>query len=226
MVSFLRGYFRTVPPRLVLVDRQEPEAPLDGLQGGGDSGRAGADDEEVEDVGPGPPPRGRPPGDGLHRPGPLVDRVPDEGDPSQLAGDEEARHGGLELIREHRDVRPRGDIAEADRDRPDGAGFGAPPVADAAGPVDHPGDPVDDAEDTIFRAGGDAAAAAEAEEGLDRGVLGEGPPAPALLGVADLGDRSGPLGRGDPALPDADNAQEHREERSDPDPDRIQTTST
>jgi hypothetical protein len=112
---------------------------------------------------------------GLHRLAPLLERVANETHPTELAGDEDARHAGLEARRQQRDLDAPPLGAEDESDRFDRARRAARAVTDAVGRAHELRASADDAEHVmlrLFRTDLHAAAATDAARRIDDRMQG------------------------------------------------------
>jgi hypothetical protein len=152
--------------RVLLLDDAVAQALVDRAQARREAGRPRADDDHVELAVVtrrlGLAARG----DRLHRLAALLGGLADQAHAAELAGDEQARHVGLEIGLQQRDVQAAFLGAEDQRDRIERAGRMAGAVADAGRGVDQRGLAVDHAQ-RMLGADLDAGAGADAQGGVD-----------------------------------------------------------
>src|SRR5262249_43832794 len=124
---------------------------------------------------------------------PLLQRIADETHAAELTGDEYARHAGLEVRREHRDIRTAPFGAEHQGDRLHGAGGLAGAMADAIRRAHELRATPDDAEHVMVRLFGArlhtrpaADAARRIDDRMERGGVVEPGGARALVRIGAL----------------------------------------
>ena len=145
------------------------ESGLGGGHPGAQTGRSGADDRHVEQAGGAGRLRclAHEGGDLLDRLPPLSNRVADQRQPAELAGDEDARHAGLQAVVQDRHVLAHAHVSQTDLDGVDRARLLAVGDAYAAQPVDDHRGAADHAQDVPLGTGLHAAATARADVGVD-----------------------------------------------------------